>query len=115
MAGFRLLYDDNTTVTSVFPVVRYISDFSPYEAGEPDLQHSHRISAQTVDAYPNRTLIGSPPPILEIIVASYSISSFQTTLIHVTVPCNPVFKLVPFLVLPVPVLLYIDPLTRLLD
>jgi hypothetical protein len=52
MAGFRL-YDDNTTVTSIFPVVRYISDFSPYEAGEPDLQHSHRISAQTVDAYPN--------------------------------------------------------------
>ena len=50
---FRLLYDDNTTVTSVFPVVRYISDFSPYEAGEPDLQHSHRISAQTFDAYPN--------------------------------------------------------------
>ena len=50
--GRFLVVDDNTTVTSVFPVVRYISDFSPYEAGEPDLQHSHRISAQTVDAYP---------------------------------------------------------------
>ena len=50
--GWNWLYDDNTTVTLAFPVVRYISDISPYEAGEPDLQHSHRISAQTVDAYP---------------------------------------------------------------
>ena len=27
------LYDDNTTATLDFPVVRYISDISPYEAG----------------------------------------------------------------------------------
>ena len=48
-AGF-MFYDDNTTASIAFPVVRYISDFSPYKAGEPDLQQFIPFLQQTWDS-----------------------------------------------------------------